>query len=394
MIITKRNIGLYLSTEPTGGGTYQYVLSMIKALEVIDPIEFIITVFYFDSRWEVDIPKQFQRIRVNKSFFDKVRIKIYRLLDNTPEGWRYAGHFLNTVKAINNSKCDIIICPGQDDIAYQTNKQSIATIHDLMHRYESHFDEYKHGEYERREIHYSAMARYSTIILVDSITSKQQVIESYKVEDNKVFVLPFVPPYYLTNCNNIDVISKYHLPKKYIFYPAQFWEHKNHISLFKAIEILKNDGLEIALVLVGSKKNNYLNSIREIKNLGLVNQVHILGYVPNDDMYSLYKHAVAMTYVSLVGPTNIPPMEALLTGCPLICSNAYAMPEQVGDAALLVDPKDPNDIAQKIKLIWLDESLRVDLIKKGYQRTKIYGQNDFNKLIVNLIERVIPKNVQ
>jgi glycosyltransferase involved in cell wall biosynthesis len=82
-------------------------------------------------------------------------------------------------------------------------------------------------------------------------------------------------------------------------------------------------------------------------------------------------------------------MEALLTGCPLICSNAYAMPEQVGDAALLIEPKDPVDIAQKIKRIWQDEGLRNELIKKGFHRSQMYGQKDFDRLLGSLISKVI-----
>ncbi len=204
--------------------------------------------------------------------------------------------------------------------------------------------------------------------------------------------MPFVPPFYLLNSREVDVKSKYSLPDRYIFYPAQFWEHKNHINLFEALKILKTDGVDVDLVLVGSKNtknNNYEKSMNAIERLGLSDRVHILGYVPNDDTYSLYTNAVATTFVSLTGPTNIPPVEALLTGCPLICSNVYAMPEQVGDAALLIEPKNPVDIAEKIKRIWQDENLRGELRKKGFQRTQKYGQKDFDLILGALIDKVV-----
>jgi glycosyltransferase involved in cell wall biosynthesis len=385
----KKDIGVYLAAEPSGGGAYQYNLSIIKALESIDPGKYNIIVFYFDISWNEIIPSNFLKVRVVKNFFGRVYSKLYRMLNNTPDGWRNAARFLQAVKAINASNCDLVIYPSQDPLAYQTDKRSVAAVHDLMHKYEPHFEEYQHGEYDRRELHCSAMCKYSSAILVDSEIGKKHVIESYSVDENKVFVLPFVPPFYLLNSQEVDVKSKYSLPERYIFYPAQFWEHKNHLNLFEALKILKEDGVDIDLVLVGSKKNNYEKSMGAIKRVGLCDRVHVLGYVPNDDIYSLYKNAVAMTFVSLAGPTNIPPMEALLTGCPLICSNAYAMQEQVGDAALLVEPKDPVDIAQKIKRIWQDENLRNELIKKGFQRTQKYGQKDFDLILGNLIDQVV-----
>jgi len=385
----KKNIGVYLAAKPSSGGAYQYNLSMVKALESIDTGKYDITAFYFDANWDEVIPNNFIKVRVVKNFFGRVYSKFYRMLNNTPAGRGSAGRFLQAVKAVNASNCDLIICPSQDALAYQTNKRSVATIHDLMHRYEPHFEEYQHGEYGRRELHCSAICKYSTVILVDSEIGRQHVIESYSVDADKVFVLPFVPPFYLLNSREIDVKSKYSLPDRFIFYPAQFWEHKNHLKLFEALKILKEDRVDVDLVLVGSKENNYEKSMGAIKRFGLCDRVHVLGYVPNDDTYSLYKNAVAMTFVSLAGPTNIPPMEALLTGCPLICSNAYAMPEQVGDAALLVDPKDPVDIAKKIKRIWQDEILRNELIKKGFQRTQEYGQKDFDLILGNVIDRVV-----
>ena len=385
----KRDIGVYLAAKPSSGGIYQYNLSVLKALESMDPGKYNVTVFYSDKKWDEIIPKNFIKVRAFKNFLGKAFSKIYTMFSHTPHGWRKAGCLFQAVRVINASNCDVVLYPSQDCLAYQTNKRSIAAIHDLMHRYEPHFEEYQHGEHARRDRHYSAMCQYASAILVDSKIGRQQVIESYQVDEDKVVILPFVPPFYLLDSREVDVKQKYNLPERFIFYPAQFWEHKNHLNLFKAIKSLKDDGIDVDLVLVGSKDNNYEKSMAAIKELGLDDRVHVLGYVSNNDMYSLYKNAVAMVFVSLIGPTNIPPMESLLLGCPLICSNAYAMPEQVGDAALLVEPKDPADIARKIKRIWQDEGLRMELIKKGLQRAHKYGQNDFNFKLGSLINKLL-----
>lgn len=384
------HIGIYLASEPYGGGTYQYNLSVIHALESFDKNKYKITAFFHDEKWIEITPKEFAKVTAGRPLILRAFGRIYKMIDRTPEGWRrFAAIFNPMVKRINNSDCDIVIYPSQDAASYQTNKKSLSTIHDLMHRYESHFEEYQNGEYDRREKHYSMMSKYANGILVDSKIGEEHVIESYGTDEKKVFVLPFVPPLYLLEAKDIDVKTKYNLPNKYIFYPAQFWEHKNHINLLEAIKILKDRNLDVNLVLVGSKKNNYNKVLNKINELMLTDNVFILGYVSNDDMASLYKSTVATTFVSLIGPTNIPPMEALTLGSPLICSNAYAMPEQVGDAALFVDPKSPQDIAEKIRKIYLDESLAKIYIQAGYKKIELYGQKEFTTHLELCINNVL-----
>lgn len=382
----KKDIGLFLSTEPKFGGVYQYSLSIINALDTLDDDKYNIHCFAFDLEWFPFVPDGFEKVVIKKYFFEKILGFVLRKLFFFPAGWRLSGRFSSAVRVIDASDCDVVIYPAQDSVAYQTNTKSMATIHDLMHRYEPHFEEYQGREVANRDMHYSSMCKYADLILVDSIVGRQHVLESYPVRVNKVKILPFVPPYYLLDSRLVDVRKKYDLPERYVFYPAQFWEHKNHINLLVALKLLKDGGQIVNLVLVGSKKNNYSNVKAKIDELGLSNNVFILGYVSNEDIYSLYKSAIAMVFVSLIGPTNIPPMEALITGCPLICSNAYAMPEQVGESSLLVDPKDPVDIASKINLVWNDNESRKNLIELGYKQAKKYGQDDFTKILCGNID--------
>ena len=126
-----------------------------------------------------------------------------------------------------------------------------------------------------------------------------------------------------------------------------------------------------------------------IDELGLAKNVYVLGYVSNNDMASLYRNAIATTFVSLIGPTNIPPLEAMYLGCPLICSKVYGMPEQVGDAALLIDPLDPKDIAQKMNMILGDPLLAKQCIQKGKKVIESYGQKEFSQKLENYLNLVI-----
>lgn len=88
------------------------------------------------------------------------------------------------------------------------------------------------------------------------------------------------------------------------------------------------------------------------------------------------------------GPINIPQLEAFALGCPVITSNIYGIPEQVGDAALLVDPKNPEDIAEKIGKVWTDKKLGNSLIEKGYAQDKIHSIGNFIVQLQNIVELI------
>lgn len=177
-------------------------------------------------------------------------------------------------------------------------------------------------------------------------------------------------------------------PRKYIFYPAQFWKHKNHLNLLKAISLLKNSIKDIHLILVGSEKNNCKEIERYIIENDLQNEVTIFGFVSDANIIYLYKHAVAMVMPSYFGPTNIPPLEAMVLGCPVAVSNKYAMPEQVGKAGLLFNPDSPEEIAECIKKLWTDEKLRDEMKVLGYQRVKRWTEKEFAERLIQVLKKI------
>jgi glycosyltransferase involved in cell wall biosynthesis len=105
-------------------------------------------------------------------------------------------------------------------------------------------------------------------------------------------------------------------------------------------------------------------------------------------MASLYRESVALIFASLTGPTNIPPLEAMLLNCPMAVSNVYAMHEQVGDAAILLDPQDPLSIANAMEQLWTNEQLRIILMQKGKEQIEKWNQFNFSLKVYNIIEKV------
>jgi glycosyltransferase involved in cell wall biosynthesis len=236
-------------------------------------------------------------------------------------------------------------------------------------------------EWERREYVFRNGSRYATLLLADSEVGKEDILNfygPYGVTPDRVKVLPFLPASYLSidvaesDCQRVR--TTYHLPNRYLFYPAQFWPHKNHTRIVQALALLKRDyQLEVPVVFCGTSagpigKRTFQQVRAQVKHLAVDNQVFYLGYVRDDDMSALYARAEALIMPTFFGPTNIPPLEAWSFGCPVITSDIRGIREQMGDAALLVDPRSVESIALGIARLWKDQNLRQNLIVRGRDR--------------------------
>lgn len=389
-----KKIGVFLSSKPFCGGTFQYNQSILDALNSLAKEEFKIFALYTEPEWKDYLNKyEFEKIEINinnlLNVFARIIRKVISLLGyNIGELKRYYTFCDLYSHKIDSLKLDLIIFPSQEIFAAFINTPSLTAIHDLMHRYEKFPEIIDNGEYNNREYLYKNICAGTNGILVDSEIGKRHVIESYgKKYENKICVVPFTPPQYLFKKSNEKFAIE--LPKKFIFYPAQFWEHKNHLRLILAIKKLKDKGVNVNLILVGSKKNGYDEVLKIISEYDLNDNIEILGYVSDELMVNLYKKARAMIMPSLMGPTNIPPLEGMAMGCPVAVSNIYAMPDQVGNAGLLFNPKDVQSIANTIERLWLDDELCEELINKGHKQIMKFNQNVFNKNIEKNIRKLI-----
>lgn len=380
----KKKIVVLLNTEPEWGGEHQYACTLMECLTALDNIELMaICTGRFWKNWckehkisILDVPWPFlterdQSLHIKYSIFSRV----------------YITYMTQLGEKLRKNRINAIICTAQSVFIPNFNVKVIVPMHDLMHRYEPEFVEVA-KDFERRELLFSSKAKYAWCVLTDSQVGRQQFLESYKdyIRNRRTHVvpLPFVVSKHIAECEE----KKIDVPEKYIFYPAQFWQHKNHINLVKAIQLLVQDIPDIQLILVGSEKN-YMKIIKKyISEHGLEDKITIKGFVSDENITYLYKHAVGLIMPSYFGPTNIPPLEAMALGCPVAVSNKYAMPEQVGDAGLLFNPDSPEEIAGCIKKLWCDERLRQAMISKGYKRVEKWTEKEFGKKLQKIIEKI------
>ena len=381
-----KKIGLYLDSV-INGGTFQYNLAILEALRSLPTDQFKTVITYSSDLWESYLQKEsIYAIRMNRTIFSRLWFQI-----RTPFWlWRSFSKYFDTFsKSFINQKCDLWVFPSQDIWSYSLPIPSLGTVHDLMHRYERQFPEAgSHKEYTMREKHYSRTCEKAKGILVDSKLGKRQLIESYQVSNSKVHVLPFIPPKYIYETTE-DIQLNFELPPKYLFYPAQFWEHKNHKALVRAASLLIAKLPDLKMVFVGSPNNGYDSLIKMITKLNLQNVFIFLNQVPAEQMRELYTNARALIMPTFFGPTNIPPLESFACGCPVAVSDIYGMPEQVGNAGLLFNPNSDSEIADTIYKLWIDDNIIQNLVNSGYQKSKDWGQRQFNQRLLEIIKLTI-----
>lgn len=389
-----KRIGLYLGFPPEGGGAFQYAQSVLEALASFPSSRYQIVVAWSNAAWLPTLEKyndRFEYLKVHLTYRDIIISSVLRF-GLSLSLWRAIAGFAHRLsQLLINRHCDLWIFPAQDIWTYAIPTTNLGVIHDLMHRYEPRFSEVStFGLFRRRERHYRRICRYAHGVLVDSEVGKHQAMDSYNVNSDQIHILPFVAPSYVhANIDPIDFDQRYQLPEKFIFYPAQFWTHKNHIRLLQAMANIRHALPDLHLVLAGSKKNGYSGVVKEIARLGLQNRVQILGYVPEGDISTLYRRALALIMPTFFGPTNIPPLEAMVIGCPMAVSNIYAMPEQVGDAALLFNPLSVSEIGEAILRLAIDENLRRKLAEAGRRRVSLWGQTQFNNRLLKIVDKIL-----
>ena len=223
---------------PHHGGKYQYVLSVLNSF--VGQSKWKVTVIYYDNHWDNNVPNDFKKIKIKKQnkFIQGIKI----LISSIPYGdslIRQVSHKIFKIhKIINELNPDLVIYPGGETLSYENKYKSVIPVFDIMHKYESYPEISSPTTNYLRNLHYKRVVKNASLVFVDSEVGKKQLLESYPCKKKlKIVKLPYIaPPYVFTKKLSI---SNKKLPKTYLFYPAQFWEHKNHKNLIKALGLLK-----------------------------------------------------------------------------------------------------------------------------------------------------------
>jgi glycosyltransferase involved in cell wall biosynthesis len=256
----------------------------------------------------------------------------------------------NIFTTVNALSLDLIW--STEPLGFPFNIPFITTVWDLEHRNKPFFPEVsQNGEWERRESRYSKVLGKATFIVTGTIVGKQEIVNFYRINPERVIVAPF--PMHL----KLRAISSERNPNL-IFYPAQFWPHKNHANLVEAFKLSSVVEPDLKLLLVGSDRGSQVEIRRLVNDLGLNSNVEFLGTISNLELENLYQTASLMIFPSFFGPDNLPPLEAISFQCPVAASDHPGSREQFKNGIPLFDP---TNIAEMSQIISDRESLKISL---------------------------------
>jgi len=255
-------------------------------------------------------------------------------------------------------------------------------VWDLQHRLQPYFPEVSgQGEWETRENAFQTTLRRATGVFAGTEVGSEEIQRFYQVPAERIHILPHPTPGFALEPPDVDdaaILGDFKLAPGFLLYPAQFWSHKNHAGLLQALCVMRDKHKEYrTLVLVGSDQGNRNHIESLAKQWGLSDQVRFLNFVSREQLVALYRQAAVLTYVSYFGPENLPPLEAFALGCPVVASRVSGAAEQFSDAAILVDPKSPEAIADAVVDLVRNSVLRSRLISRGRVRASKFTGDDF-----------------
>jgi len=266
---------------------------------------------------------------------------------------------------------DLWFCPMSNLDPRHLPIPTVVTIADIQQEYYPEF--FTRAELQSRALMYGPSCQEATAVIAVSDFSRRCVIEKYGLLPEKVHCV------YEAGVESVvdparwpaveEVQRKHHLPVSYALYPANMWPHKNHALLLLALYRLRElYGMTPSLVLTGNDMGQWEKFEALARHFGLQEQVRHLGYVAADDLPGLYRGAAMLLFPSLFEGFGIPLVEAMAFGCPIAAAKTTSIPEIVGDAALLFDPRHPDSIAAVCAQLLTDDDLRQTLIACGREQ--------------------------
>lgn len=223
--------------------------------------------------------------------------------------------------------------------------------------------------------------KYADRIITASQHSKQDLMRYLKIPDHHISIIADgVNARYkiLQNTKTCEEITqRYHIPGKFLLYVGGFDDNKNLLTLVTAFQQLLQKGYitdeHLSLVFVGTFSLATEALGKFVKTTDIEKRVIFTGFVPEDDLIALYNAAEIFVFPSLYEGFGLPPLEAMACGTAVISSNASALPEVVGEAAIQVNPHSSEALRQAIFDVLINTELRQEMRRKGLERAKLFS---------------------
>ncbi len=287
-----------------------------------------------------------------------------------PEARRHEIRLQTQEEALDHfDKIDVYFCPFGTLWPRPVRKPSVLTFHDMQERFYPEF--FTKKEHEERFFHYDWSLRMADAVVAISEFTRDMSVQIAGASRRKFHVVGHVP----------DALPAPVPPtgwtaamqgRPFAFYPANFWKHKNHLTLLAAMSRLKASGSPLALVCTGSLLGRDAEFHAAAASAGVADRVLHLGKVSRAEISWLYANARALVFASVFEGFGIPLLEAMQTNCPIACGHNTSQVDVARDAALYFDAANPASIANALARIDTDEPLRARLTAAGRKRLEAF----------------------
>ena len=293
-------------------------------------------------------------------------------------GWPYGpkrilAEQVGVCLAARRYRAGVLWSPGNFGPVFQDRMlPQVITVYDLQHKHiPEHFSL---STRIARTILMRLSLHHATHIIAISRFTAEDLVQRLGVSANKVTVVHLGSPRHAVP-NDSDVgqaLERHGVRKPYFYYPATLAPHKNHAVVIDALAAAARLMPVPDLVLTGDPSTRMGALNRIVRTAGMEGKVRHLGYVGREDVLRLTRGATAMVFPSQFEGFGLPLVEAMAMGTPVIASEAAAIPEVVGDAALLVNPLDVQAWVEAICLVTSDDATRTRLVNRGEVRAKAF----------------------
>jgi glycosyltransferase involved in cell wall biosynthesis len=294
---------------------------------------------------------------------------------------------------VESRRFDVIHFPTQT--AYLTSLPSIYQPWDLQHLHYPEF--FSSTEFALRERWYRAYCSQAAFVCVQTEWSKQDVIEKYGISPDKMVVIRWGAVFdaYAAPSEQVrqNTVEKYRLPRQFFFYPAVTWPHKNHEIIIRALYLLKTQhGRTLDAYFTGAS-TKFRAKLHEIaRELGVVDQLHYLGFVTAEELQSVFASATAMVFPSRFEGFGLPILEAFHARLPVLSANATVLPEVAQDGAAYFNPDSPTELAALMVRCLDNPDFRESLIPKGSEVLRTFSMKDTAARFQALYSRTVGRS--
>ncbi len=354
----------------TKTGLGHYIYHLVKAMETVTPNNTYLMLYNERQRTRnfsssrivekaVGIPQSLIRRRVSLSFGFRSALWYRMVLPFNLLRWGADVYFGPVGIAPTKRPCKAVI-----------------TVHDITSIL---FREQNLPDHQRFwETWLSRSVRAADAVLTNSEATKRDLVERLAIPSERIRAIHLgvheqfhQAKFSLDSQAQQRVKHRYHLPNHFVLCVATLSPRKNVAGLVKAFSLIKKGKQpDLRLVIVGNKGWLCDDILQTVRSLGLENEVLFTGYVEDQDLPYIYAGAAVFAFPSFYEGFGFPVLEAMACGVPVVTSNVSSLPEVAGDAALLVDPHQPEQIAKAISQLLVDEKLRRDLVEKGLRHAR------------------------